>query len=108
MRATRHLRMEQVVRAAVEVETGLAWPPEIRAVPALAPGEVQVEVVHFLAQRRDHLRVLGQVVMQRARARLHRADDHRVRQCARLAQPEPQLELPARLEQAEPAQRACE
>src|SRR5690606_10123683 len=74
------------------------------AVPPLATLQVDVEVVHFLAQRLDHARVLHEVVVQRRRSALHRAEDHRVRQRARLSHADAQLRPPPRLEQPKQSQ----
>src|SRR5512135_1854680 len=100
----RYGRMEQVIRAAVEVEPRLTLAAEVRAVPSLAALVIDVEVVHFLAQRLDHAGVLHEVVVQRRRAALHRTEDHRIRQRARLPHADAQLRPPPRLQQSYPSQ----
>ena len=64
----------QVVGRSLERDAPGATAREVRPIPVRAPVVEEVEVVHFLAHRRRHLRVPPQGVEQRPRAALLCAD----------------------------------
>src|SRR5581483_10138302 len=99
------VRMEEVVRrglagdklAAVAAanESRASYGREVPAVPRCSPRVVEAEVLDLFVRRPADQRMPGEVLVERARTALLRADDHVARQ-----QAQPTRELPEQVDSA--------